>query len=92
VVDFRLVDRDPAKTANTQGPWRFIRHPCLFAFVWNCWQNFLRSIDARREATGDQGIGSAVERDILDRELAELALGWMMNPQSPRVPRLSRIR
>ena len=34
----------------------------------------LRSIDARREATGDQGIGSAVERDILDRELAELAL------------------
>jgi hypothetical protein len=52
----------------------------------------LRSIDARREATGDQGIGSAVERDILDRELAELALEWMMNPQSPPVPNLSRIR
>jgi hypothetical protein len=34
----------------------------------------LRSIDACRDATGDQGIGSAVERDILDRELAELAL------------------
>ena len=52
----------------------------------------LRSIDARREATGDQGIGSAAERDILDRELAELALEWMMNPQSPPVPNLSRIR
>ena len=45
-----------------------------------------------RLASGDQGIGSAVERDILDRELAELALEWIMNPQSPRVPNLSRIR
>lgn len=52
----------------------------------------LHTIDARREATGDQGIGSAVERDILDSELADLALEWMMNPQSPRVPKLSRIR
>jgi hypothetical protein len=52
----------------------------------------LRSIDARRKATGDQSIGSGVERDILDRELAELALEWMMNPQSPPVPNLSRIR
>jgi hypothetical protein len=52
----------------------------------------LRSIDARRKATSDQGIGSAVERDILDRELAELALEWMMNPESPSVPNLSRIR
>jgi hypothetical protein len=52
----------------------------------------LRSIDARREATGDQGIGFAAERDILDRELAELALEWMMNPQSPPVSNLSRIR
>jgi hypothetical protein len=43
------------------------------------------------EATGDQGIGSTAERDILDRELAELALEWMMNPQSPPVPNLSRI-
>ena len=52
----------------------------------------LRTIDARRAVTGDQGIGSALERDILDRELAELAMEWMMNPQSPRVPNLSRIR
>jgi hypothetical protein len=52
----------------------------------------LRSIDARRKAIGDQGLGWAVERDVLDRELAELALEWMMNPQSPRVPNLSRIR
>jgi len=52
----------------------------------------LRSIDARREATGDQGIGSAAERDILDRELAELALEWMINPQSPTVPNLSQLR
>ena len=52
----------------------------------------LRSIDARREATGDQGIGSAAERDILDRELAELALEWMINPQSPPVPNLSQLR
>jgi len=52
----------------------------------------LRSVDARRKAPSDQGIGSAVERDILDRELAELALEWMMNPQSPPVPNLSQIR
>ena len=52
----------------------------------------LRTIDARRGATGDQGIGSAVERTILDYELAELALEWMINPQSPRVPNLSQIR
>jgi hypothetical protein len=52
----------------------------------------LRSIDARREASGDQSIGSAAERDILDRELAKLALKWMMNPPSPRVANLSRIR
>jgi hypothetical protein len=52
----------------------------------------LLTIDTRREATGDQGIGSVVERAILDQELAELALEWMMNPQSPRVPNLSRIR
>jgi len=52
----------------------------------------LCTIDARREASGDQGIGSAVERDILDDELAELAIEWMMNPESPRVPNLSRIR
>ena len=37
----------------------------------------LRTIDARRESTGDQGIGSAVDRDILDRELAEFALEWI---------------
>jgi len=35
----------------------------------------LRTIDAQREASGDQGIGSAVERDILDRELAS----WRWN-------------
>ena len=52
----------------------------------------LRMIDAQREASGDQGIGSAVERAILDQELAELALEWMTNPESPRVPNLSRIR
>ena len=52
----------------------------------------LRSIDARREATVDRGIGSAVERAILDHELAELTLEWIMNPQSPPVANLSRIR
>jgi hypothetical protein len=52
----------------------------------------LRTNDARRKATGDQSIGSTVERDILDRELAELALEWIMNPQSPKIPNLSRIR
>lgn len=52
----------------------------------------LRTIDARREPTGDQGIGCAVERAILNYEVAELALEWMMNPQSSRVPDLSQIR
>jgi hypothetical protein len=52
----------------------------------------LRTIDVQREAGGDQGIGSAMERAILDQELAELALEWMTNPESPRVPNLSQIR
>ena len=52
----------------------------------------LRTIDAQREASGDQGIGSAAERAILDQELAELELEWMTNPESPRAPNLSRIR
>ena len=52
----------------------------------------LRTIDAQRSSSGDQGIGSAVERTILDYELAELTLEWMINPQSPRVQNLSRIR
>ena len=52
----------------------------------------LRTIDTRRKAAGDQGIGSAVERSILDYELAELALEWMTNPESPKVPNLSQIR
>jgi hypothetical protein len=52
----------------------------------------LRTIDARREATGDRGIGSAMERAILDHELAELTLEWMINPHSPPVQNLSRIR
>jgi hypothetical protein len=52
----------------------------------------LRTIDVQREASGDQAIGSAVERAILDQELAELALEWMTNPESPRVPNLSQIR
>ena len=51
----------------------------------------LRSSDARRKAAGDLGIGSAVERAILDYELAELALEWMRNPVSPRVSHLSRV-
>jgi hypothetical protein len=34
-------------------------------------------------------IGSAVERAILDQELAELALEWMTNPESPRVANLT---
>jgi hypothetical protein len=52
----------------------------------------LRSIEARRKATGDQTIGAAVERDILDHEVSELALEWMTNPESPEVPSLLRIR
>ena len=51
----------------------------------------LRAIDAHRESTGDQGISSAVEHGILDYELAELTLEWMMNPESPRVPNVSQI-
>ena len=52
----------------------------------------LCSIDARRMATGDEAIGSAIERKLLDRELAELAVEWINNPDSPRVDNPSRIR
>jgi hypothetical protein len=55
-------------------------------------EEILRAIDARCKAFGDRGLDWAVERDVLDRELAELALEWMMNPQLARVPNLSRIR
>ena len=52
----------------------------------------LRSIDVRRMASGDEAIGSAIERKLLDRELAELADEWINNPDSPRVDNPSRIR
>lgn len=55
-------------------------------------ETLLRSIDARRMATGDEAIGSAAERTLLDRELAELAVEWTDNPDSPRVANPSRIR
>jgi hypothetical protein len=43
-------------------------------------------------ATGNEAIGSAIERKLLDRELAELAAEWINNPDSPRVDNPSRIR
>ena len=55
-------------------------------------ETLLRSIDARRFVTGDEAIGSAIERKLLDRELAELAVEWVNNPDSPRVDNPSRIR
>lgn len=55
-------------------------------------ETLLRSIDARRMATGDEAIGSAIERKLLDRELAELTDEWINNPDSPRVDNPSRIR
>ncbi len=55
-------------------------------------ETLLRSIDACRMATGDEAIGSAIERRLLDRELGELAVEWVNNPDSPRVDNPSRIR
>jgi hypothetical protein len=52
----------------------------------------LRSIDAQRAIRGEAGIFSAVERKLLDGELAELAAEWINNPDSPRVDNPSRIR
>jgi hypothetical protein len=52
-----LVGGDPAKTRNPE---------IYYVNTLKLSVKLLRSIDARREATGDQGIGSVVERDILD--------------------------
>lgn len=55
-------------------------------------EKLLRTIDARRATTGNQALGSAIERTILDREPAELATEWINNPASPRVANPADIR
>jgi hypothetical protein len=49
-------------------------------------------IDAFRSQRNDPSIFRWVEREILDRELKDLASEWMLNPESPAVPNIERIR
>jgi len=48
--------------------------------------------DVLRSETGDWSVFHWIERGILDRELTELASEWMLNPESPTVPNIGRIR
>ena len=43
----------------------------------------LTSIDIRREEYRDPSVFSSVERQIVDRELEELAAEWAQNPHVP---------
>jgi hypothetical protein len=52
----------------------------------------LASIDARRECSGDHSIFSSLERQLVDRELRELADEWILNPESPPVADIRRVR
>ncbi|MGH9631716.1 MAG: hypothetical protein ACRD7E_25700 [Bryobacteraceae bacterium] len=52
----------------------------------------LASIDARRNHCGDHSIFSSVERQVVDRELKELADEWALNPDSPAVPEIRRLQ
>jgi hypothetical protein len=52
----------------------------------------LASIDARRYQSGDCSIFSSVERQVVDRELKQLADEWALNPDSPAVPEIRRLR
>jgi hypothetical protein len=49
-------------------------------------------IDALQNQSADLPIFHWVEREIVDRELMELAREWMLNPKSPPVPNIERIR
>jgi hypothetical protein len=51
----------------------------------------LASIDARRNYSGDHSIFSSVERELVDRELKELAGEWCLNPDSPLVRDIRRL-
>lgn len=47
---------------------------------------------ALRDRTGDPSTSRSVEREIVDRELRELASEWILNPESPAIPNIGRIR
>ena len=52
----------------------------------------LATVDARRNHCGDYSIFSSVERQVVDRELKELADEWALNPDSPAAPEIWRLR
>lgn len=51
----------------------------------------LTSIDIRREECGDPSIFSSVERQIIDRELKELAAEWAQNSHGPLGTNIRRL-
>lgn len=52
----------------------------------------LASIDARRNQSADHSIFSSVERQVVDRELKELADEWALNPYTPAAVDIRRLR
>ena len=52
----------------------------------------LSSIDARREQCADTAFFSSVEREIVDRELKDLAQEWAQDPEAPRVVNIRSVR
>jgi hypothetical protein len=51
----------------------------------------LTSIDIRREECRDPSIFSSVERQVVDRELKELAAEWAQNPHRPLGTNIRRL-
>ncbi|MGH9771595.1 MAG: hypothetical protein ACRD4Q_07845 [Candidatus Acidiferrales bacterium] len=52
----------------------------------------LLATGVRRDRTGGLSTLRSVEREIADHELRELASEWLLNPESPAVPNIGRIR
>ena len=51
----------------------------------------LTSIDIRREEYRDPSVFSSVERQIVERELNELAAEWAQNPYGPLGTNIRRL-
>lgn len=52
----------------------------------------LSSLEARRARTGNPDLHQQVERNIIDRELQELAEEWRQNPVPARTPQADRLK
>jgi len=52
----------------------------------------LKALDARRMRTGNPVLHQQVGRNIIDRELQELAEEWRRNPVPAKAPQADRLK